>query len=354
MKFTHLGWAGWALLSMLLSGCNPSSGDGDGGSATTYTINDPNWSAGADTWASIAIPYFDTKASIFALVRNDTTNVQRLLSGQRGDKTFSSTQLATDAKYNDIAAVRITQSKDGESKTDYAMVGCAQDGSLELFLASDPNNIYTTKPTSAVSCASVAVDPVNYSDGDDVQIRFAYNSGSAVVSKLTFDVDLFYSTEASIGTANAFSSSSWVGESVGSSDYSMRAIESLFVTEVTAIPLYAMQSTSSNEISAKRSFSTTWSYYNSAINPFTAATEPFDMTDMILAPDHGLYMVGEKPGLIGNRHSEVYGLDGRTKKLSGDGDRCIDALAWDGTDLWCHDSTSEGRLIRFSPPNISD
>ncbi|MFG1495284.1 hypothetical protein ABMA57_01540 [Saccharospirillum sp. HFRX-1] len=348
MKFPQIAWAGTALTALILTGCDSSS-DGSGGSAT---INDPNWSAGADTWASIAIPDFDNRASIFALVRNDTTNVQRLLSGQRGDSTFTSTQLTTSAKYNDIAAVRITQSQDGETRTDYAIAACAQDGAVALFLASDPNQIRTTLATDATRCASVAVDPVNYSNGDDrFSYRVAYETTSPKITNLYINVDLFASTI----TGRIVSPSYTYTYSAGSSGESIRAIEGYFYDDYQTAPLYAVQSNNNNYIEIRKPPMGNKSlYYNSAVNPFTGATENFNVTDLVLVPDQGLYMVSEDQGLVGNSISSSGGyIVSDTQKLSGDGDRCIDALAWDGEKLWCHDATSEGRLIRFSPPAIN-
>ncbi|PTY37982.1 hypothetical protein BGP77_16100 [Saccharospirillum sp. MSK14-1] len=345
MKFPQMAWASLALTALILTGCDSSS-DGSGGRVST-TINDPNWSAGADNWASIAIPDFDNKASIFALVRNDSSNVQRLLSGQRGDRTFTSTQLTTSDTYNDIAAVRITQSQDGETRTDYAIAACVEDGSVALFLASDPNKVRTPTPTDATRCASIAVDPINYSDGKGVKYRIAYDTTSPHIANISFNVDLFSTSAYMIGTPS-FST----GESVGASDYSIRAIEGYFYDDYTAVPVYAMQSSTNNYIEGKRATAGyTSAYYNNSPNPFTGATENFDLTDLVLVPDQGLYMVSEVQGLVGNSINSSGVIVYNTQKLRGDGDRCIDALAWDGEKLWCHDATSEGRLISFTPPD---
>ena len=36
----------------------------------------------------------------------------------------------------------------------------------------------------------------------------------------------------------------------------------------------------------------------------------------------------------------------------GDFTRCVDQLAVNGTTVWCHDSTDEGKLIEFTAPTV--
>ena len=180
MKFPHFFWSCVSLTALVLAGCNSSS-DGPG----SATLNDPNWSAGQDTMQSISTPFHDNQAGIFALVRG---NSQRFLSAQIGDRSFTSASINSTDSYNDITAFRVTQSSNGNTKSDYVIVACSNEGNADIFLASNPGQVDSNDLGSMSSCVSIAAKPDDYTNGTNMK---AYIAGNSRLGEITFSVNLF-------------------------------------------------------------------------------------------------------------------------------------------------------------------
>ncbi|MEE3190238.1 MAG: hypothetical protein VX281_04710, partial [Pseudomonadota bacterium] len=84
------------------------------------------------------------------------------------------------------------------------------------------------------------------------------------------------------------------------------------------------------------------------VNPFTSGTEEGAVIlDLVYSGDN-LLAVSDDAGLAG---ADFTG--GTYVALSGgDFTRCVDQLAVNGTTVWCHDSTDEGKLIEFTAPTV--
>ncbi|PTY37983.1 hypothetical protein BGP77_16105 [Saccharospirillum sp. MSK14-1] len=287
---------------------------------------------------SISTPFHDNQAGIFALVRG---NSQRFLSAQIGDRSFTSASINSTDSYNDITAFRVTQSSNGNTKSDYVIVACSNEGNADIFLASNPGQVDSNDLGSMSSCVSIAAKPEDYTNGIAMK---AYIAGNSRLGEITFSVNLFDNSGFDVTAFN--SSVSVIPEGSAVEIRAVAGIENLFND---IYPHYAIQG-STNQIKRRTSSTTSSEIYKSTSNPLTGSLGKANLTDLILIPDNGLFMVGEDQGLAALYHEQFGGVLSSMTKFSGDGSRCIDALAWDGSQLWCHDGTSEGRLIRFTPP----
>jgi hypothetical protein len=87
---------------------------------------------------------------------------------------------------------------------------------------------------------------------------------------------------------------------------------------------------------------------NSDGNPFTSDTENGAVILDLIYSGENLLAVSADAGLAG---ADFTG--GEYVMLSdGDFTRCVDQLAVNGTTVWCHDSTDEGKLIEFTAPTV--
>ena len=83
-------------------------------------------------------------------------------------------------------------------------------------------------------------------------------------------------------------------------------------------------------------------------NPFTSDTENGVVILDLVYSGESLLAVSADAGLAG---ADFNG--GEYVLLSGgDFTRCVDQLAVNGTTVWCHDSTDEGKLIEFTAPTV--
>ncbi|PTY37984.1 hypothetical protein BGP77_16110 [Saccharospirillum sp. MSK14-1] len=341
MKFTQLAWASLVLASIVLSGCSSSSGGG--GSATTYTINDPNWNSGYSRFKSITIPYFDNQATIFALV-DDPSNPPRLLSAQRGDRTFQSSNISNEAVYSDITAFRVTQSPEGGSPvTDYVILGCTASGKVTAFLASNPSVVRTYSTANLTECRSITAFPTDNTNGNGLRAYIAgYNGTSAVQGSISLSVYLTNS--------EPFSGVIMMADEILASKVAMRAVTA-FQDYNGITPIYAVRSSNNQVIRALPSNQTA-GLYSSTINPMSGVDENAFFSDLVIVPDQALFMVGQGQGLAALSQGLGSSFSTTAVRITGEGSQCTDALAWDGSQLWCHDATSEGRVISFELPSI--
>ena len=83
-------------------------------------------------------------------------------------------------------------------------------------------------------------------------------------------------------------------------------------------------------------------------NPFTSESEEgATIFDLAYSGDNLLAVSGDA-GLAG---ADFTG-EQFVMLTGGDYENCVDQLAVNGTTVWCHDSTDEGKLIEFTAPTV--
>lgn len=362
MKFLKFGWAGMALLAVLLSGCNPSSDDGsnsgnnnnDGGNDDLSTIQDPHWNAGSDAMLAVRVPANDvSNGKIFALVKG---NNQRLLSANRSDSTFSSATVSTAASYSDMIAFRVTQTDSGTTETNYVIVACAKYSSsayFEMFLASNPNDRFNYNGVSGLTnCNHLAPYNNDSSNGSNLSFSFTgTNSSGGTTGVVSFNTDLFGAQVNKGTSSDVFYGISNSVRQATNPTFRTQAIT--MVSGSTEFPVFASVDTSTNTNHIFRRPSTSDSaMFSSTTNPFTDTTSQFNVTGMTYVSGEGLYFVGTAQGMVGFNDKASPSTSAFVKLSDAPATRCIDALTSDSSKLWCHDATSTGRIIGFDQPTI--
>ncbi|WP_157954219.1 hypothetical protein [Saccharospirillum mangrovi] len=335
-------------MSALLSGCSPSnSGTGNGGNTVLSTITDPKWSAGNDIMIAISAPQNDSDHAIFALAQFASN--ARLLQAKPGDSTFSTSDFTSFERFEDMVAFRIDDTQGGVTKTDYLIAACAYNASsssatIRLFLASDPETTRTT--TSLWQCNGLSP---RFDSGDDSNVARLYlvgrNNTSPAIGNSKITVDLF--------TTSA--SSRFVTSSNVAGFNQSRAMKSVTTAyEENGDPFAILASTTNTNTIIERATgaSARTTLFDSATNPLTGAQSIFSVAAMTRVEGQGVYLVSGDQGMIGLAESALSSGGTPTKISAAAASRCADALDYDGDNLWCHDATSEGRIISFSPPAI--
>ncbi|MFG1495286.1 hypothetical protein ABMA57_01550 [Saccharospirillum sp. HFRX-1] len=298
---------------------------------------------------AISAPRNDSDHAIFAL--QQFASNARLLQAKRGDSTFSTTDFTSFDSYQDMEAFRIEQTQSGVTKTDYLIAACANNSSsgakIQLFLASDTETIRTT--TSLRQCNGLAAQ-VNAADNSNVARLYVVgrNGTGPVIGVSLITVDLFTSN-----SANRFTVSSNVADF--NESRAMQSVTTAYDDSGDPFAIVASRGgsgTNNSIIERATSANGRTKLFDSATNPFTGDQSAFDVAGMAWVEGQGAYLVSSDQGMIGLSESALNSGGTPSRINAAAASRCADGITDDGERLWCHDATSEGRIISFSYPSI--
>ncbi|MAD45113.1 MAG: hypothetical protein CMI02_00790 [Oceanospirillaceae bacterium] len=351
-----------------LTGCGgDSSSSSDGGNSfSAYT--DPGWSAGSDELVGLTYPEGAANGPLVALKRSDNgdgTFSHSLMLADAASKEFSDSGITLERDYyRDVLAVPVSVTIDGEAIDTLVVATC---GYSEAGIADgnepDPGNssaqaLAAQLPPYAtiefyVPGTDIA-DSVNIAD--DAALFSCYSLGGMTVADTAdkggseYEVDFFVSGQ-------GYEARSFVFEASVIFDYAAEEVTDVSATydgmsfSITgAMAMDGDLIMSVNYEGDTRLFDIEADDFvlETAGNVFTSATDNgADILDLA----HGgndLFAVSADEGLAGGDFSgEQFVL-----LSGGDFEHCVDALAVNGSTLWCHDATDEGKLIEFTAPEV--
>ena len=392
MELNKLTLAVLAATSMTLVGCgggsSSSSDDETGDDIVTpdplAVYTDTAWSLGADELVGLTYPQNATNGDMVALKRStgsDDSISHTLMVAPAATKEFVAVEGVALEKdyYRDVLALPVSGTVEGEEIDTVLIATCG----YEEASAIEGGEALDGGEGGGASAQAVAIEeetqtPASleiYLAGTDISASLDINdetegnfflvdchslgglSAFDLSSKGTdaYEIDFFITGRDSTGEVAVFEASliyNYESNEVTESDFAVQATDP--VTIVTAVEedpeddfLVAMANEDDTYLFS--GFGRESDVVLSAdVNPFTSGTEEGAVIlDLVYSGDN-LLAVSDDAGLAG---ADFTG--GTYVALSGgDFTRCVDQLAVNGTTVWCHDSTDEGKLIEFTAPTV--
>jgi len=393
MELNKLTLAVLAATSMTLVGCgggsSSSSDDETGDDIVTpdplAVYTDTAWSAGADELVGLTYPQNATNGDMVALKRStgsDDSVSHTLMVAPAATKEFTAVEGVALEKdyYRDVLALPVSGTVEGEEIDTVLIATCGYEEASMIEGGEIPTR-GEVGPRAVAIEEEVAIEDETqtpatleiYLAGTDINESLAIDTGaeggflvdchslgglsaSDLSSKGTsaYEVDFFITGKDSTGAVAVFEASmiyNYENNEVTESDFTVLDTDAeIIVSAVEEDPeddfLVAM--TVEDNTYLLSALESAGIKLNSDGNPFTSDTENGAVILDLIYSGENLLAVSADAGLAG---ADFTG--GEYVMLSdGDFTRCVDQLAVNGTTVWCHDSTDEGKLIEFTAPTV--
>ena len=389
MELNKLTLAVLAATSMTLVGCgggsSSSSDDETGDDIVTpdplAVYTDTAWSLGADELVGLTYPQNATNGDMVALKRStgsDDSISHTLMVAPAATKEFVAVEGVALEKdyYRDVLALPVSGTVEGEEIDTVLIATCGYEeasmiegGEIPMRGEVGPRAVAVEEETQTPASLEIYLAGTDISTSLDINDETEGNyflvdchslgglSASDLSSKGTdaYEVDFFITGKDSTGEVAVFEASliyNYENNEVTESDFAVLATDGdIIVSAVEEDPeddfLVAMAIEEDTYLLSGlgRESDVVLSV---DVNPFTSGTEEGALIlDLVYSGDN-LFAVSADAGLAG---ADFNG--GEYVLLSGgDFTRCVDQLAVNGTTVWCHDSTDEGKLIEFTAPTV--
>ena len=394
MELNKLTLAVLAATSMTLVGCgggsSSSSDDETGDDIVTpdplAVYTDTAWSAGADELVGLTYPQNATNGDMVALKRStgsDDSVSHTLMVAPAATKEFTAIEGVALEKdyYRDVLALPVSGTVEGEEIDTVLIATCGYEEASMIEGGEIPTRGEVGPQAVAIE-EKVAIEaethtPASleiYLAGTDIsasldisdEIEGNYSlvdchslgglSASDLSSKGTsaYEVDFFITGQDSTGDVAVFEASliyNYESNEVTESDFSVLDSSTIISAAVAENPeddfLVAM--TIEGETYLLETLGEEGIVLSTEGNPFTSESEEgATIFDLAYSGDN-LFAVSGDAGLAGADFT------GEQFVMLTDGDyaNCVDQLAVNGTTVWCHDSTDEGKLIEFTAPAVT-
>ena len=391
MELNKLTLAVLAATSMTLVGCgggsSSSSDDETGDDIVTpdplAVYTDTAWSLGADELVGLTYPQNATNGDMVALKRStgsDDSISHTLMVAPAATKEFVAVEGVALEKdyYRDVLALPVSGTVEGEEIDTVLIATCGYEEASVI----EGGEALDGGEGGGASAQAVAIEeetqtPASleiYLAGTDISASLDINdetegnfflvdchslgglSASDLSSKGTdaYEIDFFITGRDSTGEVAVFEASliyDYENNEVTESDFTVLDTDAgIIVTAVEEDPeddfLVAM--TVEDNTYLLSALESEGIELNNDGNPFTSDTENGVVILDLVYSGESLLAVSADAGLAG---ADFNG--GEYVLLSGgDFTRCVDQLAVNGTTVWCHDSTDEGKLIEFTAPTV--
>ena len=391
MELNKLTLAVLAATSMTLVGCgggsSSSSDDETGDDIVTpdplAVYTDTAWSLGADELVGLTYPQNATNGDMVALKRStgsDDSISHTLMVAPAATKEFAAVEgVALERDYyRDVLALPVSGTVEGEEIDTVLIATCGYEEASVI----EGGEALDGGEGGGASAQAVAIEeetqtPASleiYLAGTDISASLDINdetegnfflvdchslgglSASDLSSKGTdaYEIDFFITGRDSTGEVAVFEASliyDYENNEVTESDFTVLDTDAgIIVTAVEENPeddfLVAM--TVEDNTYLLSALESEGIELNNDGNPFTSDTENGVVILDLVYSGESLLAVSADAGLAG---ADFNG--GEYVLLSGgDFTRCVDQLAVNGTTVWCHDSTDEGKLIEFTAPTV--
>ncbi|WP_301389023.1 hypothetical protein [Thalassolituus sp. UBA2590] len=391
MELNKLTLAVLAATSMTLVGCgggsSSSSDDETGDDIVTpdplAVYTDTAWSLGADELVGLTYPQSATNGDMVALKRStgsDDSISHTLMVAPAATKEFADVEGVALEKdyYRDVLALPVSGTVEGEEIDTVLIATCGYEEASVI----EGGEALDGGEGGGASAQAVAIEeetqtPASleiYLAGTDISADLDINdetegnfflvdchslgglSASDLSSKGTdaYEIDFFITGRDSTGEVAVFEASliyDYENNEVTESDFTVLDTDAgIIVTAVEEDPeddfLVAM--TVEDNTYLLSALESEGIELNNDGNPFTSDTENGVVILDLVYSGESLLAVSADAGLAG---ADFNG--GEYVLLSGgDFTRCVDQLAVNGTTVWCHDSTDEGKLIEFTAPTV--
>ena len=391
MELNKLTLAVLAATSMTLVGCgggsSSSSDDETGDDIVTpdplAVYTDTAWSLGADELVGLTYPQNATNGDMVALKRStgsDDSISHTLMVAPAATKEFVAVEGVALEKdyYRDVLALPVSGTVEGEEIDTVLIATCGYDKASAI----EGGEAIDGGEGGGASAQLVAIEeetqtPASleiYLAGTDISASLDINDetegnfflvdchslGGLSASDLSdeetpaYEIDFFITGKDSTGEVAVFKASliyDYENNEVTESDFTVLDTDAgIIVTAVEEDPeddlLVAM--TVEDNTYLLSALESEGIELNNDGNPFTSDTENGVVILDLVYSGESLLAVSADAGLAG---ADFTG--GEYVMLSGgDFTRCVDQLAVNGTTVWCHDSTDEGKLIEFTAPTV--
>ena len=391
MELNKLTLAVLAATSMILVGCgggsSSSSDDETGDDIVTpdplAVYTDTAWSLGADELVGLTYPQSATNGDMVALKRStgsDDSISHTLMVAPAATKEFVAVEGVALEKdyYRDVLALPVSGTVEGEEIDTVLIATCGYEEASVI----EGGEALDGGEGGGASAQAVAIEeetqtPASleiYLAGTDISASLDINDetksnfflvdchslGGLSASDLSdeetpaYEIDFFITGKDSTGEVAVFKASliyDYENNEVTESDFTvLDADAGIIVTAVEEDPeddfLVAM--TVEDNTYLLSALESAGIELNNDGNPFTSDTENGVVILDLVYSGESLLAVSADAGLAG---ADFNG--GEYVLLSGgDFTRCVDQLAVNGTTVWCHDSTDEGKLIEFTAPTV--
>ncbi|MEC9255319.1 MAG: hypothetical protein VX245_10895 [Pseudomonadota bacterium] len=391
MELNKLTLAVLAATSMTLVGCgggsSSSSDDETGDDIVTpdplAVYTDTAWSLGVDELVGLTYPQSATNGDMVALKRStgsDDSISHTLMVAPAATKEFAAVEGVALEKdyYRDVLALPVSGTVEGEEIDTVLIATCGYEEASVI----EGGEALDGGEGGGASAQAVAIEeetqtPASleiYLAGTDISASLDINdetegnfflvdchslgglSASDLSSKGTdaYEIDFFITGRDSTGEVAVFEASliyDYENNEVTESDFTVLETDAgIIVTAVEEDPeddfLVAM--TVEDNTYLLSALESEGIELNNDGNPFTSDTENGVVILDLVYSGESLLAVSADAGLAG---ADFTG--GEYVMLSGgDFTRCVDQLAVNGTTVWCHDSTDEGKLIEFTAPTV--
>lgn len=390
MELNKLTLAVLAATSMTLVGCgggsSSSSDDETGDDIVTpdplAVYTDTAWSLGADELVGLTYPQNATNGDMVALKRStgsDDSISHTLMVAPAATKEFVAVEGVALEKdyYRDVLALPVSGTVEGEEIDTVLIATCGYDEASAI----EGGEALVGGEGGGASAQLVAIEeetqtPASleiYLAGTDISASLDINdetegnfflvdchslgglSASDLSSKGTdaYEIDFFITGKDSTGEVAVFEAS---------------LIYNYESNEVTETEFYELDDNkfvlSAIDVGQESDYYTTMTIEGSTYllealgeegivlgndgNPFTSESEEGAIIfDLVYSGDNLLAVSGDA-GLAG---ADFTG-EQFVMLTGGDYENCVDQLAVNGTTVWCHDSTDEGKLIEFTAPTV--
>ena len=390
MELNKLTLAVLAATSMTLVGCgggsSSSSDDETGDDIVTpdplAVYTDTAWSLGADELVGLTYPQNATNGDMVALKRStgsDDSISHTLIVAPAATKEFVAVEGVALEKdyYRDVLALPVSGTVEGEEIDTVLIATCGYDEASAI----EGGEALVGGEGGGASAQLVAIEeetqtPASleiYLAGTDISASLDINdetegnfflvdchslgglSASDLSSKGTdaYEIDFFITGKDSTGEVAVFEAS---------------LIYNYESNEVTETEFYELDDNkfvlSAIDVGQESDYYTTMTIEGSTYllealgeegivlgndgNPFTSESEEGAIIfDLVYSGDNLLAVSGDA-GLAG---ADFTG-EQFVMLTGGDYENCVDQLAVNGTTVWCHDSTDEGKLIEFTAPTV--
>ncbi|SIS91192.1 hypothetical protein SAMN05421686_10665 [Thalassolituus maritimus] len=387
MELNKLTLAVLAATSMTLVGCgggsSSSSDDETGDDIVTpdplAVYTDTAWSLGADELVGLTYPQNATNGDMVALKRStgsDDSISHTLMVAPAATKEFVAVEGVALEKdyYRDVLALPVSGTVEGEEIDTVLIATCGYEeasmiegGEIPMRGEVGPRAVAVEEETQTPASLEIYLAGTDISTSLDINDETEGNyflvdchslgglSASDLSSKGTdaYEVDFFITGKDSTGEVAVFEASliyNYENNEVTESDFAvLESIEEI-LSAVAEDPeddfLVAM--TTERRTYLLSELKEAGIELNMESNPFTSEAEEGAIILDLVYSGENLLAVSDDAGLAG---ADFTG--GEYVLLSGgDFTRCVDQLAVNGTTVWCHDSTDEGKLIEFTAPTV--
>ena len=391
MELNKLTLAVLAATSMTLVGCgggsSSSSDDETGDDIVTpdplAVYTDTAWSLGADELVGLTYPQNATNGDMVALKRStgsDDSISHTLMVAPAATKEFVAVEGVALEKdyYRDVLALPVSGTVEGEEIDTVLIATCGYEEASVI----EGGEALDGGEGGGASAQAVAIEeetqtPASleiYLAGTDISASLDISdetegnyflvdchslgglSASDLSSKGTsaYEVDFYITGQDSTGNVAVFGASliyNYENNEVTESDFTVvDSSGTIIVSAVEEDPeddfLVAMTIEDNTYLLSE--LDEAGIELNNDGNPFTSDTENGAVILDLVYSGENLLAVSADAGLAGADFTggEYVALSG------GDFTRCVDQLAVNGTTVWCHDSTDEGKLIEFTAPTV--